>query len=387
MKKKFLFFATLLTLSLTMVACGSKNISSSVPDDVLNGNEEISQTTEQIENTNTESSVDSATPEATPTEEPTSTPTPEEPTDVPESEPTETPSPTPTETPEPTPTETPAPTPTETPTPTPGEKEDEKKEPSSGSENVPPVEEEPIPTPTPTPNPTPSTPSGWNGNYDSPLSEGFDHIKIPTRDDFYSEGLTMNDDAFDFNGSDWSNAWWDSYQDFLVANGSPINDNGQVMGAFYAIHDGYNDGYQYLYYGFSQGATNGWGDIALFPNGMVSTYDDIFKHEDFKDAYFLELSNFTYGNMDKMVEDEYRAATTMLLSWICPNPSQVEKVIYDAIDANNHNSALVNHIVQNGWRTWYQVGEVDILVTHSNPSKEICQVAIRKHDDSKSMTF
>jgi len=250
---------------------------------------------------------------------------------------------------------------------------------SSSSSNVvvvPPVEDDPIPTPTPnpTPTPTPSTPSGWNGNYDSPLSDGFDHIKIPTRNDFYSEGLTNNDGAFDFNGSDWSNAWWDAYQDFLVANGSPVDENGNVYGAFYAIHDGFNDGYQYLYYGFSQGATNGWGPIALLNSQQHNTIRD---DSNYNGSYLLEITGDAYAPMDKQSQNDYRAATTMLLSWVCPNPSQVEKVIYDSIDENCTNSILVNHVVQNGFGSWMQVGEVDVCVYYANDDG--IGIAIRNH--------
>lgn len=374
MKKRVLFFTALLTLSLTIVACGSSNISPVV--DVPNGNEqEENAITEQIENSNSDSSVDStSTPEAEPTEKPSATLTPtetlapeptEEPTSTPTPEPTEEPTSTPV--PEATATSTPVPEPTATSTPVP--------EPTATS------------TPIPTVAPTPTSkvekdekkePNGsnWSGGYDTLPTEGFDHIKVPTKSDFYDEGLDNNLGAFDFDGSDWSNEWWDAYQDFLVANGSPIDSDGNPMGAFYAIHDGSVNGYQYLYYGFSQGATNGWGDIVLAPRGLNSTMAN---NSNYDGAYILELSNFTYGAMDKGLENEYRSATTMMLSWIVPNPSQVEKAIYDSIDVNNHDSILVNHVKQNGFGSWMQLGEIDIAVVRVRNSEQEFLFAIRGH--------
>lgn len=289
-----------------------------------------------------------------------------------------------------------------TPTITPGHKEEN----SSSSENVttpdnsssssnvvvvPPVEE-PTPSPTPTtkpvtPSPTPSVtptpttkPSGdsnWSGGYDNLPSEGFDHIKVPTKSDFYDEGFDDKLGAFDFDGSDWSNEWWDAYQDFLVANGSPIDSDGNPMGAFNAIHDGSVNGYQYLYYGVNwSGSRDGWGDIALLPRGLNST---MVNNPNYDGAYVLELTNFTYGNMDKEVENEYRAATTMMLSWIVPNPQEVEKAIYDAIDVDNYDNILANHVAQNGYGSWLQIGDVDVAVAIYHPSEEAYLFSIRAH--------
>ena len=324
MRKKLSVIISLGIMVVMLAACGSNNISPVV--DVPNGNEqEENAITEQIENSNSDSSVDStSTPEAEPTEKPSATLTPtetitpeptEEPASTPTPEPSEESTEEPTATPEP--TETPEATPTETPV-----EEDEKKEPSSGSTENPSVTPTPSPTPSVTPTPTtkPSGDSSWSGGYDTLPSDGFDHIKVPTKSDFYDEGFDNPLGAFDFDDSDWSNEWWDAYQDFLVANGSPIDSDGNPMGAFSAIHDGFVNGYQYLYYGVNwSGSRDGWGDIVLLPRGLNSTMAN---NPNYDDAYVLELSNFTYGNMDKGVENEYRSATTMMLSWIVPNPQQ-----------------------------------------------------------------
>lgn len=400
MKKRFLFFTALLTLSLTMVACGSSNISPVV--DVPNGNEqEENAITEQIENSNSDSSVDStSTPEAEPTEKPSATLTPtetitpeptEEPASTPTPEPSEESTEEPTATPEP--TETPEAIPTETPV-----EEDEKKEPSSGSTENSSVTPTPSPTPTtkpvtpsvtPTPSPTPSVtpipttkPSGgsnWSGGYDNLPTDGFDHIKVPTKSDFYDEGFDDKLGAFDFDGSDWSNEWWDAYQDFLVANGSPIDSDGNPMGAFNAIHDGSVNGYQYLYYGVNwSGSRDGWGDIALYNSNL---HPQSSSTTNYKDAYFLETTNFFYGEMDKGVENEYRAATTMMLSWIVPNPQEVEKAIYEFhVDkgGDDYEATLTTLVKQHGYGSWVQIGEVDVAVVLV---KEDCTmiIAIREH--------
>lgn len=223
----------------------------------------------------------------------------------------------------------------------------------------------------------PSEGSGWDGDYDNLPSDGFDHIKVPTIDDFYDEGLSNNDGAFDFgNRPEWEDAWYDAYEDFLVANGSPIDpDTGKPMGAFYAIHDGFTRGYQYLYYGFNQESTNGWGDIVLYPGGMYAGNSSL--GDERFNAYFLELSNFTYGNMDKGLENEYRSATMMLLSWICPNPSQVEKEIYDAF-VEDH-SIIWDNYVANGCFSWVQVGDVDICIIGINTNTQAYTFGIRNH--------
>ena len=352
MRKKLSVFFLVGIMVLMLAACGSSNNSTSPSGDVPNVKEETS-TTGQIENSNNgDSSVDSSvdstsTPESTPTETPTSTPEPT-PTETPSPTPTETPSPTPTETPSPTPTETPSPTPTETPSPTPTE------------------------TPTPTPTPEPTVPSeeedkekepngsDWSGGYDTLPSDGFDHIKVPTIDDFYDEGLSNDDGAFDFgNRPKWEEAWYDAYDEFLVALGSPVDDEGNVYPAFMSINPGYTQGYQYLYYGVNwSDDSNGWGDVVLYPNGLHPTIKD---DSNYKDSYMLELTNFTFGNMDKGLEDEYRAAITMMLSWIVPNPSQVEKAIYDTF-VEDH-CVIYDHFKTNGFDSWVQIGDVDVCVT------------------------
>lgn len=407
MQKKLSIFLLSSIMVFMLAACGSSNKAPAL-EETPNVKEEVSSTTGQIDNSSDDSSVESTpTPEVTPTEEPTSTPTPE-----------------PTETPTPEPTPEPTETPEVTPSVVPDEKEDEKKEPNDGSNTapttkdeestskeptttptqtptqtptttptvpdnsssssnvvvVPPEEDDPTPTPTPTPNPTPtptpSTPSGWNGNYDELPSGRFEDIKVPTIDKFYDEGLSNKDGAFDFGSHDkaWEDAWYESYEDFLIAGGNPVDDQGNVYGAFSAIHDGFVDGYQYLYYGFSQGATNGWGDIVVYNNGMHPT---ISGDSNYNGSYILEFSNFTFGNMDKNSEDEYRAATTMLLSWIVPNPSQVEKEIYEAFTTNT--SKIENHLVQNGFGTWMQIGDVDICVSKIDSKEETYMFALREH--------
>ncbi len=389
MRKKLSVFIPMSIMVLMLAACGSSNNSTPSSSDVPNVKEETS-TTGQIENekieksngedSSVDSSVDStSTLEPTPTETPTSTPEPT-PTETPSPTPTETPSPTPTETPSPTPTETPSPTPTETPSPTPTET------PSPTPTETP--SPTPTETPTPTPTPEPTVPSeeedkekepngsAWSGNYDSLVTEGFDHIKVPTIDDFYDEGLSNNDGAFDFgNRPEWEDAWYDAYDEFLVANGSPIDpDTGKPMGAFNAIHDGFIQGYQYLYYGFSQGATNGWGDIVLLPVGLNSSMAN---NPNYDGAYVLELTNFTFGNMDKGLEDEYRAAITMMLSWIVPNPSQVEKAIYDTFIEDH--CILYDHTMANGCGSWLQIGDIDITVVKISLSSETYMFAFREH--------
>lgn len=356
MRKKLSVFIPMSIMVLMLAACGSSNNSTPSSSDVPNVKEETS-TTGQIENSdNADSSVDSSvdstsTPEPTPTEEPSSTPT-QEPTETPTPTPTEEPTPTPEPTPTETPTPTPEPTPTETPTPTPSE-EDEKKEPSG---------------------------SDWSGDYNTLPSDGFDHIKVPTIDDFYDEGLDNPGGAFDFgNRPEWEEEWYDAYNEFLVANGSPIIDDTPI-GAFYAINPGstFINGatYQYLYYGYRGDATNGWGDIVLYNSGLNPSMSD---NSNYKDSYILETTNFTYGNMDKGLENEYRAATTMMLSWIVPNPSQVEEVIYGFIADMTGDAILTKHVIQNGFGSWMQVGNVDIAVALSDIEGETFVFAIRNH--------
>ena len=221
---------------------------------------------------------------------------------------------------------------------------------------------------------------GWSGNYDTLLSDGFDHIKVPTIDIFYEAGFYNPGNAFDFgNRPEWEEVWYDAYNEFLVANDSPIHpDTGIPIPAFYAINPGSisinGSTYQYLYYGFRGDATNGWGDIVLYPDGLHPTIKD---DSNYKDSYILELTNFTYGKMDKGLENEYRAAVTMILSWIVPNPSQVEKAIYDGFVDDN--SAIWKHYEANGCGSWMQVGDVDICVAGIHSSDETFMFAIRNH--------
>ena len=216
----------------------------------------------------------------------------------------------------------------------------------------------------------------YDGNIDWLAGEGFDYIPVPCIDSFYDEGLDNPSGAFDFgNRPEWEEAWYNSYNYFLMANGSPIHpDVGIPIPAFYAINPGstFINGatYQYLYYGFRGDATNGWGDIVLYPNGLYPWESaKTQKQEDYKDAYFIELSNFTFGNMDKGLEDEYRSALCMLLSWVVPNPSQVENTIYNAfVDDNTY------YVFE-----WHQVGEIDWCLFGASSSKETYKFAIRPH--------
>lgn len=240
---------------------------------------------------------------------------------------------------------------------------------SSSEVIVPPVEDDP----------TPSNP-GWSGGYDNLPSDGFDHIKVPTIDDFYDEGLDNPGGAFDFgNRPEWEEEWYDAYNEFLVANDSPIHpDTGIPIPAFYAVNPGstFINGatYQYLYYGFRGDATNGWGDVVLLPVGLNSSMAN---NPNYDGAYVLETTNFTYGNMDKGLENEYRAATTMMLSWIVPNPQEVEKAIYDTF-VEDH-CVLYDHTMANGCGSWLQIGEIDVTVVKISPSSETYMFAFREH--------
>ena len=222
----------------------------------------------------------------------------------------------------------------------------------------------------------------YDGNIDWLVGEGFDYIPVPCIDSFYDEGLDNPGGAFDFgNRPEWEEAWYNSYNYFLMANGSPIHpDIGVPIPAFYAVNPGstFINGatYQYLYYGYRGDATNGWGDIVVYPNGFHPTIKD---DSNYKDSYILETTNFFYGEMDKGLEDEYRAATSMILSWVVPNPSQVEKAIYDFHVDQVGNTILVKEVLENGYGSWVQIGEVDVCVAGLNSSSQTCLFAIRQH--------
>lgn len=220
--------------------------------------------------------------------------------------------------------------------------------------------------------------STWTGDYDNLPSDGFDHIKVPTIDDFYDEGLSNDDGAFDFgNRPEWEKAWYDAYDEFLVALGSPVDDEGNVYPAFMSINPGYTQGYQYLYYGVNwSDDSNGWGDIVLLPVGLNSSMAN---NPNYDGAYVLETTNFFYGEIDKELEDEYRAATTMMLSWIVPNPQEVEKAIYEFHTDQVGNTILVKNVLENGFGSWVQVGDVDIAVALSDIEGETLVFAIRNH--------
>jgi len=118
------------------------------------------------------------------------------------------------------------------------------------------------------------------------------------------------------------------------------------------------------------------GDIVLYPNGLHPTIKD---DSNYKGSYILETTNFFYGEIDKELEDEYRAATSMMLSWIIPNVSQVEKAIYDFHVDQVGNTILVKEVLENGYGSWVQIGEVDVCVAGLNSSSQTCMFAFRQH--------
>lgn len=208
----------------------------------------------------------------------------------------------------------------------------------------------------------------YNGNIDWLVGEGFDHIPVPCIDSFYYGGLdeSTSGDAFQFgNRPEWEEAWYNSYDYFLMANGSPIDENASPLGAFNAIHPGQSrNGYEYLFYGFLDGYnTEGWGEIVVYPAPMHQIWesgDTDLKKEDFEDSYWLEI---TYTH-DEEYMPEYRSATTMLLSWIIPNPAEVEQVIYDFFTDETGQDPLSKQIDEEGMGLWLQVGDVDVRVMH-----------------------
>ena len=372
MRKKLSLIFSVGIMVVMLVACGSTdNLTSS--SNVPNGKEETF-ITGQIENSNgdessidssVDSSVDSTSTVETTTEAPTTTAEPETTTEAPTTtvEPeTTTEAPTTTVEPE---------TTTETPTTT--------VEPETTTE-APTTTVEPETTTEAPDDPTPSNP-GWDGDYDNLPSDGFDHIKVPTIDDFYDEGLDNPGGAFDFgNRPEWEEEWYDAYNEFLVANGSPIIDDTPI-GAFYAINPGstFINGatYQYLYYGYRGDATNGWGDIVIYPGGMYLGNSSLGDEVD--NTYYFETSNFFYGEIDKGLEDEYRAASVMMLSWIVPNPQEVEKAIYDFHVDQVGNTILVKQVLEHGYGTWVQIGEVDVAVMGFDDTSQGLMFAIRAH--------
>ena len=186
--------------------------------------------------------------------------------------------------------------------------------------------------------------------------------------------------------SEWGDAWWNAYEDFLVANGSPIGNDGKPLAAFNAIHTGSSMGYQYLYYGYMGDSTDGMGDINLYPAAKYSGWSTSkAKKEDFADAYFFEIA-VDYTTMEEKYLNDYRSASLMMLSWICPNPSEVEKVFYDFITDETGNDPITQLIIDKGsYNYWIQVGGVDVCLTYVNINTGECQFAIREHNPSKSM--
>ena len=83
--------------------------------------------------------------------------------------------------------------------------------------------------------------------------------------------------------------------------------------------------------------------------------------------------------MDKGLENEYRAATTMMLSWICPNPQEVEEAIYE-FHTNESGSDILSRLVDTqGCGAWVQIGEVDVCVTKYDFINEVFMFSIRSH--------
>lgn len=310
MKKRFIMFTAIATLSMTMVACGSDNTSASLSGVGSASKAEVTQA-EVLEATTTEILVTTATGKA---------------------------------------------------------------------ELIPPaVEMPPIETVVPT------SDNKWSGGYDNLVGDGYDHIKVPTLDSFNNNSFDeeMKDEAFNADSmpSDWADAWWNAYDDFLVANGSPVTEDGEVLGAFMSINPGWKNNYQYLYYGVNfSGDTNGWGDLNLYPASSYSGWNIgeavNLNPEDFKDAYFFEIANFTYGYIDETLTKDYRSATTMLLSWVCPNPAEVEKTIYEAFISD---SAFYRHFEENGHYSWFQVGDVDMCFMGIDSNSQVYVLAIREH--------
>ena len=83
--------------------------------------------------------------------------------------------------------------------------------------------------------------------------------------------------------------------------------------------------------------------------------------------------------------NEYRNATIMLLSWIVPNPGEVEQIIYDLITDQTGEDPLSKQVMEDGWGHWLQVGPVDLCVVDYDPEKPIYCIAIREHGTSKNM--
>ena len=236
-------------------------------------------------------------------------------------------------------------------------------------------------------------PLDWDGKKVYLVGEGFDHIPVPCIDSFYDEKLNDKDgySIFEFGARpEWEDVWYECYEYFLIANGSPQDGYGSPLGAFNALHDGSTGGYQYLYYGVNwSGRSNGWGDIVLCPGAAYISDildDSNLKVENFKDSYFLELSGFDYRYFEEETyTSDYRSATVMLLSWVLPNPDEVEQVVYDFATDETAGDPLSKQIMEEGWGHWLQVGEVDMCVVGYNSDTGFCLFAIREHDDSKSM--
>lgn len=114
MKKRFILYVAVATLTLAMTACGSENVN---VETEMNGRfeviKDIEVTTPTAEPTKEAETTPTIEPTTEPTVEPTATSTP-----TPEPTATSTPEPTSTPTPEPTATSTPTPEPTSTPAPT-----------------------------------------------------------------------------------------------------------------------------------------------------------------------------------------------------------------------------------------------------------------------------
>ncbi len=240
-----------------------------------------------------------------------------------------------------------------------------------------------------------SVPSTWDeprdiaysGRTVNCIGEGFDHIKVPCLDKYNRNSFAEEtaNTAFDFDTmpDDWEDDWWNTYEEFLIANGSPLDSDGTPLGAFTAIHEGFSHGCQYLYYGVNFSWTSsGVGDINLYPDDVYS-WSNAGTEKYYEDCHVVEIANFSYGDndVDARIENDYRSATLLMLSWVCPNPDEIEQVIYDFISDDDCTSTLGLQVLNCSWGSWMQVGETDICAWFSYPEDDHYGFIIREHRD------
>ena len=68
-----------------------------------------------------------------------------------------------------------------------------------------------------------------------------------------------------------------------------------------------------------------------------------------------------------------------MLSWICSNPQEVEKAIYEFHVDQVGNTILVKNVLENGFGSWVQIGDVDVCVYIFDIDNKCVGVAIRNH--------